>query len=39
LKILRHVSMCIIGLLQTISITGMASLIDSGELVHISSLV
>jgi hypothetical protein len=37
-QILRHVSMCIIGLLQMISITVMASRIDSGELVLISAL-
>jgi hypothetical protein len=38
-KILRHGSTCIISLLQMISITVMASRIDSGELVLISSLV
>jgi hypothetical protein len=37
-RIFRHVSMCITGLLQMISITVMASRIDSGELVFISSL-
>jgi hypothetical protein len=35
-KIVRHVSMCFIGLLQMISITMMASRTDSGELVLIS---
>jgi hypothetical protein len=38
LKILRHGSMCIIGLLQMISVTLMASGIDCGELLLISSL-
>jgi hypothetical protein len=37
-KILRHVSMCIIDFLQMITITVMASHIDSCELVLISSL-
>jgi hypothetical protein len=35
-KILRHVSMCIIGFLQIISTTVMASRTDSGELVRVS---
>jgi hypothetical protein len=35
---LRHISMCIIGLLQIISIRVMASQIDSGEKVLIFSL-
>jgi hypothetical protein len=39
LIILRQVSMCIIGLLQMISVTLMASRIDSDDLVLISSLV
>jgi hypothetical protein len=37
-KILRHVWLCKIGLLQMISITVMASRINSGELVLISLL-